>query len=59
MDCQWSEWKISPCSATCGRGNRKKIRTKIVEDNNWGTCSGEDMETEYCNLKECIGSVNF
>ena len=33
MDCKWSKWTISPCSATCGKGSREKVRTKIVEEN--------------------------
>ena len=61
VDCQWSEWTISPCSTTCGKGKRKKIRIKIVEEKDGGVCNGQDVEKEFCNflpweaLKECIG----
>ena len=58
VDCQWSEWTVAPCSETCGKGHRKKVRTKIVEENNGGICRGKDVEKEYCNLKECLGIEN-
>ena len=55
VDCQWSEWTITPCSASCGKGYREKIRSKTVEEKDGGVCSGENVEKAYCNHKECIG----
>ena len=59
VDCQWSEWIIPTCSATCGKGYREKIRTKIVKEKDGGVCSGKDVENEYCNQKECLGITDL
>ena len=53
VDCEWSEWNLGTCSATCGKGNREKFRSKIVEEINGGNCSGDSEATEDCNEKDC------
>ena len=59
VDCHWSGWTISPCSTTCGKGYREKIRTKIVAEKDGGVCNGEDVEEEYCNQNKCLGIYIF
>ena len=59
MDCKWSQWTISPCSATCGKASREKVRTKIVKEKDGGVCPGQDVEKDYCNQKECTGIINL
>ena len=55
VDCQWSEWNLGECSATCGNGTRTKTRTKKVEEQNGRNCSGATNETDTCNIKTCPG----
>ena len=55
VDCQWGEWKLGECSATCGNGTRTNTRTKLTEEQNGGTCSGSTNETETCNVQNCPG----
>ena len=51
VDCEWStygEW--SPCSNTCGRGEKSRRRQVEVPASNKGkACEGEATETETCN----------
>ncbi|VDK74613.1 unnamed protein product [Litomosoides sigmodontis] len=44
----WGYW--SPCSETCGRGVRKRVR-KCYGDG--GQCSGNEYEREVCNVRRC------
>ena len=44
---------MGTCSATCGKGNREKFRSKIVEEINGGVCSGDSETTEDCNERDC------
>ena len=46
---------MGTCSTTCGKGNREKFRSKIVEEINGGACSGDSEATEDCNEKDCPG----
>ena len=55
VNCEWSDWNMGTCSATCGKGNREKFRSKIVEEINGGACSGDSEATEDCNEKDCPG----
>ena len=56
VDCEWSEWVTGDCSTTCGIGYRRNSRTKLVEEANGGTCTGESTEIEECNLQCCPGN---
>nr|CRZ24316.1 BMA-ADT-2 [Brugia malayi] len=44
----WGYW--SPCSETCGRGVRKRVRKCYGEG---GQCSGNEYEREICNVRRC------
>ena len=57
VNCEWSAWKIGECSATCGKGTRKETRSKFVEENNGGVCSGDSEAREECNERDCPGNL--
>ena len=59
VDCEWSEWRNSPCSVTCGKGHHGKTRTKLLEEGNGGICKGESFSIEACIGKECPGKIKF
>uniref|UniRef100_A0A1I8EJ48 Thrombospondin type 1 domain-containing protein n=1 Tax=Wuchereria bancrofti TaxID=6293 RepID=A0A1I8EJ48_WUCBA len=44
----WGYW--SPCSETCGRGVRKRVRKCYGEG---AQCSGNEYEREICNVRRC------
>ena len=54
-DCEWgsfSDW--SPCSKTCGGGNRSRTRQQATPASNGGlACEGVATETEDCNTERC------
>ncbi len=48
----WSEW--SPCSKSCGGGERSKVRECIVpRDGDDSLCEGNGILTEKCNTQPC------
>ena len=56
VDGAWGPW--SPfyfCSATCGGGNRRRIRQCNNPEPRHGgaACIGETEETESCNMRQC------
>lgn len=55
IHCEWDEWAIGECSETCGTGTRTNTRLKLVEENDFGTCTGQPTEHEECKLQECPG----
>ena len=59
IHCIWNDWIIGECSATCGTGTRINNRTKLVEEEHGGTCTGKYTETEECKIKECPGKVIY
>merc|ERR1712020_514836 len=59
IHCVWNDWVSGECSATCGVGSKVNTRTKLVEEANGGSCTGQFTETEECNLQECPGSNNI
>ena len=60
IHCEWDAWNLGECSAECGLGTQKNTRTKLVEEANGGTCSGQPEEVVECMIKECPGkSINF
>ncbi|XP_064108632.1 spondin-1-like isoform X2 [Macrobrachium nipponense] len=60
VDCmvtEWSEW--SPCSATCGRGRKEKIRMiKVHPQNNGKKCPRKLKKTRKCNEPKCNDGYN-
>ena len=54
VNCLWSVWEESDCSATCGaEAFRTRTRKVIREAENDGSCSGKRQEIESCNLDPC------
>merc|ERR1719322_972054 len=53
IHCEWDEWVIGECSRSCGTGTRTNNRTKLVEEANGGTCSGQPSEIVECNTQPC------
>ena len=53
IDCKWDTWVHGECSKTCGFGTRTNNRTKLVEEENGGTCTGQSSEIEDCNKDPC------
>jgi len=54
IDCSWSPWSVSDCSATCGGGLRERARTVDVQPSGNGRlCTGEATIREGCNQKPC------
>ena len=43
----WSEW--SPCSQSCGNGQRERSRQCSIYEQ----CKGKDRESKYCKIKNC------
>ena len=50
---------IGECSRSCGTGTRTNNRTKLVEEANGGTCSGQPSEIVECNTQPCPGINKF
>ena len=48
---------MGDCSTLCGGGSRVKVRTKLVEEANGGSCNGNTTENEECNVQECSGEM--
>jgi len=53
IHCVWNDWVTGECSDTCGSGTRKNTRTKLVTEENGGTCTGPPTEIEECNTNPC------
>ena len=53
VNCEWSEWQLGDCSATCGGGTRSDARFKLVTEQFGGVCIGEPSRVETCNPEEC------
>ena len=58
-NCEWSAWSFGECSKTCGDGTRTKTRTKLVTEENSGTCAGDFSTVENCMLKNCPGKIRL
>ena len=53
-NCEWNDWQLGDCSATCGGGTRVDIRTKAKVEAHGGTCDDNENEREVdCNTEDC------
>ena len=61
VDCQWSEWSESKCTATCGVfAIKKKTRIKAHNASNGGIdCVGDYSEIVLCGYQKCPGKCNI
>ena len=56
IDCVWSRWTYNGgCSSRCGRGSKRKSRTKIIDEENGGHCYGKSTGVEVC--QDCSGEI--
>ena len=56
VDCQWNDWTIGTCSATCGDGTRTNTRTeKVFAAYGGEECNGPASIQESCNIQMCPG----
>ena len=60
VDGGWSEWRLGPCSKTCGGGIQNYTR---VCDNPEPSCGGKKCEgpsinnLQTCNGNDCSGKI--
>ena len=60
VDCQWNDWTVGTCSATCGDGMRTNTRTEKVSAAYGGEeCNGPASIQENCNIQVCPGMNPF
>ena len=60
VDCQWNDWTVGTCSATCGDGMRTNTRTEKVSAAYGGEeCNGPASIQENCNIQVCPGMKPF
>ena len=63
VDCQWNDWTVGTCSATCGDGMRTNTRTEKVsaayggKECNGLPDTGVSSIEERCNKQGCPGKV--
>jgi hypothetical protein len=57
VNCEWTEWFVEKCTATCGTAaTRKKTRKiKVLAANGGDECNGKDQIQEPCKLHNCRG----
>ena len=61
VDCQWSTWSASECTASCGGGTLTKERTSQLsqeELDKTPSCMHKLVLVESCNTDECPGKLN-
>ena len=60
VDCQWSSWsKWSPCTKTCGEGQRTKTRKVLRTARNGGKdCVGDSRLTSQCQTRQCPAAID-
>ena len=59
IDCQWGPWLNGTCSQSCGTGTQINNRTKIVEEDHGGQCTGQDYVIEDCNTQPCPSKLKY
>ena len=58
VNCQWATWgSWQSCSASCGGGTKKRIRSKVKAQNGGLDCSGDHQEFQNCGEAECPGKT--
>lgn len=57
--CEWDAWTpFRECTATCGIGDQKRIRSIKIEARHGGDeCDGPDAETKTCSDQECTSTT--
>ena len=56
VDCEWGAWVEGDCSTTCGTGQQTNTRSKVVNDDHGGNCTGESTIVTSClYLNPCPG----
>ena len=60
VDCKWTSWAESECSATCGStATKTKTRRKAINEAHGGlSCPGEAINILPCNVDECPGRLD-
>merc|ERR1712203_198887 len=54
VDCEWSEFMVGECSATCGEGTLERHRFELVPAMFGGVpCEGDALVVESCNNGDC------
>ena len=62
VDGNWSEWvDATPCSKTCGGGERRRERkcNKPAPANGGKQCQGDNKKIVDCNSQPCTGTINI
>eukprot|EP00928_Gymnodinium_smaydae_P039824 TRINITY_DN27124_c0_g2_i1.p1 TRINITY_DN27124_c0_g2~~TRINITY_DN27124_c0_g2_i1.p1 ORF type:complete len:4551 (-),score=367.55 TRINITY_DN27124_c0_g2_i1:202-13791(-) len=61
IDCVWYPWgSFSPCSVTCGGGEKKRFRTrKTVSEYSGVNCNEPESEMVVCNTHNCPRDCSF
>lgn len=55
LDCVVGEWSLwGDCNKPCGGGIKKRIRKKIYEEVNGGTCDEQLIQYKRCNMRSCL-----
>ena len=60
INCEWSSWSWSPCSATCGPGVEvgRRFVTRY-SDLGGRPCGSETRRTRSCNLGACVTNCQW
>ena len=60
VDCSWNPWtEWTPCSVSCGIGQRLRDRSFIQSVNGGMDCnSAESNEEEFCNTEPCTSKLS-
>ena len=61
VDCQWSAWSTSECTASCGGGTLTKERTSKLSEKELAetpSCRHKLVLVESCHTDECPGKLN-
>ena len=54
VNCVWETWSAwSPCSISCGKGTKTRIRRILSHEENGGSCKGHSIETSHVDCGNC------
>ncbi|GLH01974.1 Obscurin, partial [Gryllus bimaculatus] len=60
QDGQWTIWsKWSPCSTSCGPGNKQRTRECIPPKYGGNDCKGENLQISHCTTRSCDNIPNL